>query len=123
MRYRLADVLLDRDFLPAFSAGALPFIAGDAIKAGAAYLNREDAMITIEKLRYRNLVIENLPIAPGITSVIGPNGSGKTTLLKLLAGIACRIRDNPGRWHPATEYRDRLGERVPGPEHPVRERL
>jgi biotin transport system substrate-specific component len=29
---------LDREFLPAFSAGALPFIAGDAIKAGAAYL-------------------------------------------------------------------------------------
>jgi energy-coupling factor transport system ATP-binding protein len=44
-------------------------------------------MITIEKLRYRSLAIENLQIAPGITSVIGPNGSGKTTLLKLLAGI------------------------------------
>jgi len=45
-------------------------------------------MITIEKLRYRILSIEDLRIAPGITSVIGPNGSGKTTLLKLLAGIA-----------------------------------
>jgi biotin transport system substrate-specific component len=32
---------LERDFLPAFSAGALPFIAGDAIKAGAAYLIAE----------------------------------------------------------------------------------
>jgi biotin transport system substrate-specific component len=29
---------LDRPFLPAFLAGALPFVAGDAIKAGAAYL-------------------------------------------------------------------------------------
>lgn len=29
---------LDREFLPAFAAGALPFIAGDAVKAGAAYL-------------------------------------------------------------------------------------
>ena len=45
-------------------------------------------MITAEKLRYRTLAIEDLRIAPGITSVIGPNGSGKTTLLKLLAGIA-----------------------------------
>jgi energy-coupling factor transport system ATP-binding protein len=45
-------------------------------------------MITLEKLRYRTLAIEDLRIAPGITSVIGPNGSGKTTLLKLLAGIA-----------------------------------
>jgi energy-coupling factor transport system ATP-binding protein len=45
-------------------------------------------MISIEKLRYRILSIEELRIAPGITSVIGPNGSGKTTLLKLLAGIA-----------------------------------
>jgi energy-coupling factor transport system ATP-binding protein len=45
-------------------------------------------MITIEKLRYRTLTLENIRIAPGITSVIGPNGSGKTTLLKLLAGIA-----------------------------------
>ena len=45
-------------------------------------------MITIENLRYRTLSIEDLRIAPGITSVIGPNGSGKTTLLKLLAGIA-----------------------------------
>jgi energy-coupling factor transport system ATP-binding protein len=45
-------------------------------------------MITAEKIRYRTLTIENLRIAPGITSVIGPNGSGKTTLLKLLAGIA-----------------------------------
>jgi energy-coupling factor transport system ATP-binding protein len=44
-------------------------------------------MITIENLRYRILEIDNLQIAPGITSVIGPNGSGKTTLLKLLAGI------------------------------------
>jgi biotin transport system substrate-specific component len=32
---------LDREFLPAFSAGALPFIAGDAIKAGTAYLIAE----------------------------------------------------------------------------------
>jgi energy-coupling factor transport system ATP-binding protein len=45
-------------------------------------------MITIENLRHRTLAIEDLRIAPGITSVIGPNGSGKTTLLKLLAGIA-----------------------------------
>jgi energy-coupling factor transport system ATP-binding protein len=45
-------------------------------------------MITAEKLRYRTLAIEDLRIAPGITSVIGRNGSGKTTLLKLLAGIS-----------------------------------
>ena len=45
-------------------------------------------MITAEKIRYHTLAIEDLRIAPGITSVIGPNGSGKTTLLKLLAGIA-----------------------------------
>lgn len=45
-------------------------------------------MIILDKIRYRTLVIENLHIAPGITSVIGQNGSGKTTLLKLLAGIA-----------------------------------
>jgi energy-coupling factor transporter ATP-binding protein EcfA2 len=45
-------------------------------------------MITAEKLRYRALAVEDLRIAPGVTSVIGPNGSGKTTLLKLLAGIA-----------------------------------
>lgn len=32
---------LDRDFLPAFTAGALPFFAGDALKAGAAYLIAE----------------------------------------------------------------------------------
>jgi biotin transport system substrate-specific component len=32
---------LGRGFLPAFSAGALPFLAGDAIKAGAAYLIAE----------------------------------------------------------------------------------
>jgi energy-coupling factor transport system ATP-binding protein len=44
-------------------------------------------MITAEKLRYRTLAIDDLRIAPGIISVIGPNGSGKTTLLKLLAGI------------------------------------
>jgi energy-coupling factor transport system ATP-binding protein len=44
-------------------------------------------MITAEKLRYRTLVIDELRIVPGITSVIGRNGSGKTTLLKLLAGI------------------------------------
>ena len=48
-------------------------------------------MITIEKLRYGILSIEDLRIAPGITSVIGPNGSGKTTLLKLLAGIAIPV--------------------------------
>jgi biotin transport system substrate-specific component len=29
---------LDMEFLPAFAAGALPFIIGDAVKAGAAYL-------------------------------------------------------------------------------------
>jgi energy-coupling factor transport system ATP-binding protein len=45
-------------------------------------------MIILDNIRYRTLAIENLQIAPGITSVIGPNGSGKTTLLKLLAGIA-----------------------------------
>jgi biotin transport system substrate-specific component len=32
---------LGRDFLPALYAGALPFIAGDAIKAGIAYLIAE----------------------------------------------------------------------------------
>ena len=32
---------LGREFLPAFYAGALPFIIGDAIKAGAAYLIAE----------------------------------------------------------------------------------
>ena len=32
---------LDRELLPAFSAGALPFVAGDTIKAGAAYLIAE----------------------------------------------------------------------------------
>lgn len=32
---------LDRDFLPAFAAGVLPFIIGDTIKAGAAYLIAE----------------------------------------------------------------------------------
>jgi energy-coupling factor transporter ATP-binding protein EcfA2 len=45
-------------------------------------------MITAEKIQYRTLAIEDLRIAPGITSLIGKNGSGKTTLLKLLAGIA-----------------------------------
>lgn len=45
-------------------------------------------MITAEKIRYHSLAIEDLRIAPGITSLIGPNGSGKTTLLKLFAGIA-----------------------------------
>ena len=45
-------------------------------------------MITVKNLRYRKLIIEDLMIAPGVTSVIGPNGSGKTTLAKLLAGIA-----------------------------------
>ena len=45
-------------------------------------------MITAEKIRYHTLAIEDLRIATGITSVIGPNGSGKTTFLKLLAGIA-----------------------------------
>jgi biotin transport system substrate-specific component len=29
---------LDMEFIPAFAAGALPFVIGDAIKAGAAYL-------------------------------------------------------------------------------------
>jgi biotin transport system substrate-specific component len=32
---------LDMGFLPAFAAGALPFIIGDAIKAGAAFLIAE----------------------------------------------------------------------------------
>jgi biotin transport system substrate-specific component len=32
---------LDMEFLPAFAAGVLPFIIGDAIKAGAAYLIAE----------------------------------------------------------------------------------
>jgi biotin transport system substrate-specific component len=32
---------LHREFLPAFAAGALPFIIGDTIKAGAAYLIAE----------------------------------------------------------------------------------
>jgi biotin transport system substrate-specific component len=32
---------LDREFFPAFIAGALPFIIGDTIKAGAAYLIAE----------------------------------------------------------------------------------
>jgi biotin transport system substrate-specific component len=32
---------LGRGFLPAFGAGALPFVIGDAIKAGAAYLIAE----------------------------------------------------------------------------------
>jgi biotin transport system substrate-specific component len=32
---------LDRGFFPAFVAGALPFIPGDVIKAGAAYLIAE----------------------------------------------------------------------------------
>jgi energy-coupling factor transport system ATP-binding protein len=45
-------------------------------------------MILAEKIRYRTLAVDELRIAPGITSVIGKNGSGKTTLLKLLAGIA-----------------------------------
>jgi biotin transport system substrate-specific component len=31
----------DQEFLPAFAVGALPFIIGDAIKAGAAYLIAE----------------------------------------------------------------------------------
>jgi len=34
-------ISLDREFLPAFIAGALPFIIGDTIKAGAAYLIAE----------------------------------------------------------------------------------
>ncbi len=32
---------LGREFIPAFAAGALPFIAGDTIRAGAAYLIAE----------------------------------------------------------------------------------
>jgi biotin transport system substrate-specific component len=32
---------LDMEFIPAFAAGILPFIIGDAIKAGAAYLIAE----------------------------------------------------------------------------------
>jgi biotin transport system substrate-specific component len=32
---------LDREFLPAFAAGALPFVIGDAIKAGAAFMIAE----------------------------------------------------------------------------------
>lgn len=34
-------VSLDRSFLPAFTAGALPFVIGDTIKAAAAYLIAE----------------------------------------------------------------------------------
>jgi energy-coupling factor transport system ATP-binding protein len=45
-------------------------------------------MIHIENLRYRSLVIDDLSIGTGITSIIGANGSSKTTLLKLFAGIA-----------------------------------
>jgi len=45
-------------------------------------------MITAEFLCYRNLVIDELTIKPGITTIIGANGSGKTTFLKLCAGIA-----------------------------------
>jgi len=45
-------------------------------------------MISIEFLRYRNLMIDALAIRPGITTIIGANGSGKTTFLKLCAGIA-----------------------------------
>jgi energy-coupling factor transport system ATP-binding protein len=44
-------------------------------------------MISIENLRYRNLVIDALSIRPGITTIIGPNGNGKTTFLKICAGI------------------------------------
>ncbi|MGB8308528.1 MAG: energy-coupling factor ABC transporter ATP-binding protein [Methanoregula sp.] len=44
-------------------------------------------MITVEALRYRDIVIGALALPPGVTSLIGPNGSGKTTFLKLCAGI------------------------------------
>lgn len=44
-------------------------------------------MIAVSALQFRNLSIDNLFIASGRTSVIGPNGSGKTTLLRLLSGI------------------------------------
>jgi len=45
-------------------------------------------MISIRDLRSGILSIEDLGIAPGVTSVIGANGSGKTSLLKILAGIS-----------------------------------
>lgn len=45
-------------------------------------------MISIQSVRYRNLVIDTLTINPGITTIIGANGSGKTTFLKICAGIS-----------------------------------
>lgn len=45
-------------------------------------------MITFENIRFRDLAIASLTLAPGVTSLIGPNGAGKSTFLKLCAGIA-----------------------------------
>jgi ABC-type Fe3+/spermidine/putrescine transport system ATPase subunit len=49
---------------------------------------RNDSLITLDSVQYRNPAIGALTIKPGITTIIGVNGSGKTTFLKLCAGIA-----------------------------------